>query len=112
MLKLLQDIGEHVDTSIRQSVLSIIKFRWDPFYEWRVSHSILDFEFCFDTGDSTPDCCRQSNYGFDDRKIMNHHITDLEDSGLITDFESSWVSLLLFAAKPPPKDCSDINAFI
>ena len=41
---------------------------------------------------------------------MNHHITPLEDSRLITDFEGSWGSLLMFAVKPHKEDCSNINA--
>ena len=43
---------------------------------------------------------------------MNHHMTALEDSGLITDCKCSCGSLLLFAAKPYQEDCSNINVFI
>ena len=45
--KLFRDfrIDEHVDASIRQSVLSIIKSNWDSFRERGVSHRVLDFEF-------------------------------------------------------------------
>ena len=76
-----------------------------------MSRPTLDFELYVDTGDFTPDCCRQSNYGFHERKIMNQYITVLEDSGLITDYKGSRGSLLLFTAKPHQEDCSDINAF-
>ena len=35
---------------------------------------MFDFEFCLDTGDSKPVCCRQPAYGVHERKIMNAHI--------------------------------------
>ena len=73
-----------------------------------MSLPVLDFELYVDTGDFTPDRCRQSNYGFYEQKFMNKYITVLEDSGLITDYEGS---LLLFTDKPHQEDCSDINAF-
>ena len=76
-----------------------MKSDWDSFCERRVLRPILDFESCIDTGDFTPVCCRQPNYGFRERKIMNHYITTLEDSGLITDCEGSWGSLLLIISR-------------
>ena len=90
-LELLRDfcIGEYVDTSIRQSVLYIVKSNLDFFCQQGVSRSVLDFEFCIDTGDSVPVCCHQPNYEFHWRKIMNHYITALENNELITDCEGS-----------------------
>ena len=105
-------IGEHVDAYIRQSVLSIIKSNWNYFGQRGVSRPVLDFEFCIDTGDSVPVCCLQPKYGFHERNIINQYITALENSGLITDCEGSWDSLLLFTTKSHQEDCSDINAFI
>ena len=64
-------ISEHVETSMCQSVLSIIKFNWDSFCERGVLRSVLDFEFCIDSGDSFPICRRQPCYGFHEWKIIN-----------------------------------------
>ena len=105
-------IGEHVDAYIRQSVLSIIKSNWNYFGQRGVSRPVLDFEFFIDTGDSVPVFCLQPKNGFHERKIINQYITALENSGLITDCEGSWDSLLLFTTKSHQEDCSDINAFI
>ena len=46
-----------------------------------------DFEFCLDTGNSPPVCCRQPVYGFYESKIMTAKNDDLEVNGLITDCE-------------------------
>ena len=77
-----------------------------------MSRPVFDSEFCIDTDDSAPVCCRQPNYRFYERKIMNKHITVLEDSRLITECEDSWGSLLLLAAKPHQEMCFNINDFI
>ena len=105
-------IGDQVDGVTRRSVLSIIKSNWDSFCERGVSRPVLDFEFCIDTGDSDPVCCRQPSYGYHERKIMNQHISALEDSGLIVDCEGPWGSLLVLAPKPHQEDCSSIDDFI
>ena len=73
---------------------------------------MLDFEFCIDTGNSPPVCCKQPVYEFHERKIMNELIDDLENSGLIRDCEGVWGSLLLLAAKPHQESCDDVNSFI
>ena len=39
-------------------------------------------------------------------------MNDLETNGLITDFEISWGSLLLLAAKPHQESCDDDDYFI
>ena len=61
---------------------------------------MLDFEFCINTGGSTPACYRQLSYGFHERKIVNRHITALKDSDLIVDYKGPWGSLLVLAPKP------------
>ena len=57
-------------------------------------------------------CCRQLNYRFHERKIMNRQIATLKASGLITDFEGVWGSFLSLTATPHQEDCTDIDAFV
>ena len=105
-------IGQDIDATIRQSIITIIQDNWDSFCERGVSRPMLDFEFCIDTGNSPPVCCRQPVYGFHESKIMNKLIDALENSGLIRDCEGALGSLLLLAAKPHQESCDDINSFI
>ena len=85
--KLMKDfhIDSSIDTNIRQSILSIIKDNWDFVCEQDDSRLMLDFEFCLDTGESPPVCCRQPVYGIHERKIMTAHIRVLEDNDWICD---------------------------
>ena len=105
-------MGDQADDSTRRSVLSIIRSNWDSFCERGVSRPVIDFEFCIGTGDSPPVCCRQSKYGYHERKIMNTHIQALDNSGLITDCTGSWGSLLFLAPKHHQEDCNDVKDFI
>ena len=73
---------------------------------------MLDFEFCIDTGNSPPVCCRQPVNGFHDSKIIIKLIVDLEANNLIKDCKCPWGSLLLLAAKPDQESCTNILAFI
>ena len=54
--EILQDfrVNEEVDDSTHHSVLSIVKFNFDYFYERRVSRPFLDYELCIDTGYCPP----------------------------------------------------------
>ena len=99
-------IGQDIDVTIRQSIITIIQDNWDSFCKRGVSLPMLDFEFCIDTGSSPPVCCRQPVYGFQESKIMNKLLDALENSG------RAWGSLLLLAAKPHQESCDDINSFI
>ena len=105
-------ISENVDTSIRNSIISVIESNWDSFCERGVPRPVLDFEFCIDTCNTTLICCHQPNYGFHERNIVNQLITALVDSGLITDCEGSRGSILLIDVKPRQEDCTNINPFI
>lgn len=112
--ELLKDfcIGEHVDTSIRNLVLSIIKSNWDCFCERSVSRPVLDFELCIDICNATQLCFRKPNYRFHDWKVMNYNIIDLDGSGLITNCEGSWGLLPLLDIKPRQEDFTDVNVII
>ena len=105
-------IGDDVDATIRHRIIDIIHDNWDSFCERRISRPMLDFEFCINTGNSPPFCCRQPVYGFHESKIVTKLITDLETSKLIRDCEDPWGFLLLLAAKPHQEGCTDIRAFI
>ena len=67
-------IDDGIDPTIRQSVIQIIYDNWDSFCKHGAARPMFDFEFCLDTGDSKPVCCRQPAYGVHERKIMNAHI--------------------------------------
>ena len=84
------NIGQDIDVSIRQSIIKIVQDNWDSFCERGVSRPMLYFEFCIDTGNSPPVCCKQPVYKFHESKIMNKLIDDLEYSGLIRDCEGAW----------------------
>ena len=75
-------IGEHVHTSTQNSVISKLLNPIDMFfYERGLSRPVLDVEICIDIDYTTLVSCRQPNYRFREQKIMNQHITTLEDSG-------------------------------
>ena len=82
-------IDDNIDPTIRHSVIKIIHDNWDSFCEQGAARPMFDFEFCLDTGDSKPVCCRQPSYGIHERKIMNTHIQILEDNDWICDCEGS-----------------------
>ena len=42
---------------------------------------MFDIEFCLDTGDLKPICCRQPVYGIHEQKIINTYIQILENNG-------------------------------
>ena len=105
-------IGDDVDATIRHRIIDIIHDNWDSFCERRISRPMLDFEFCINTSNSPPFCCRQPVYGFYESKIVTKRIADLETSKLIRDCEDPWGFLLLLAAKPHQESCTDIQAFI
>ena len=73
---------------------------------------MFDFEFCIDTDNSPPVCCRQPVYGFHESKIMTKLIAVLEANKLIRDDEGSWGSLLLLTVQPRQKSCTNVSAFI
>ena len=73
---------------------------------------MFDFEFCIDTDNSPPVCCRQPVYGFHESKIMTKLIADLEANKLIRDYECLWGSLLLLTVKSRQKSCTNVSAFI
>ena len=73
---------------------------------------MLDFEFCIDTGNPPPLCCRQPVYSFHESKIMTKCIADLETNKLITDCESPCGSLLLLTGKSHQESCTHVSAFI
>ena len=64
-------IDESIDLSIYQSVIYIIHNNWDSYYAQGATRPMIDFEFCLNTGDSKPVCCRQLVYCIHERKIMN-----------------------------------------
>ena len=83
--ELLRDllIGDDVDAAIHHKIVNIIQDNWIFFCERALSHQIFDFEFCIDTNNSPPVCCRQPVYGFHESKIMTKLIADLEANKLI-----------------------------
>ena len=105
-------IGQDIEASIRQSIIKIVQDNWDYFCERGVSRPMLYFEFCIDTGNSPPICCKQPVYELHESKIMNKLIDALENSDLIRDCEGAQGSLLLLAAKSHQESCDDIDFFI
>ena len=87
--ELLRDllIENDVDAAIRIKIITSIQNNWDSLGKRGVSRPMLDFEFCTDTGNSPPVCCRQPVYGFHESKIMTKLIADLEENNLIKDCE-------------------------
>ena len=104
-------INTSMDHIIKHAILTIIKYNWDSFCEEGASRTMFNFEFCIDTGDSKPDCCRQSSYGIHERKIMDKHIHILETNDWICDCEDPWGSLILLAPKPHQKDILTSTTF-
>ena len=105
-------IDDGIDPTISQSVIKIIHDNLDSFCEQGADGPMIDFDFCLDTGDSKPVCCRQSSHGIHERKIMNTHIQILEDNVWICDCEGDWGSLLILASKSHQEGCTDINDFV
>ena len=106
------DIDVNMDPTLKQSILTIIKDNWDSFCEKGASRPMLDFEFCIDTGDSKPVCCRQPSYGIHERKIMDEHIQALEANDWICDCEGPWGSIVVLAPKPHQESCVNIKDFV
>ena len=73
-------IDVSMDPSLKQSIITIIKYNRGSFCENGTSRPMIDFELCIDTGDSKPVCCHQPSYGIHKRKIMDKHIQILEAS--------------------------------
>ena len=101
-----------MDSTLKESITTIIKHNWDSFCEQGVSHTMFDFEFCIDTWDSKSACCRQPSYGIHERKIMDKHIQILEANDWICDCEGHWGSLILLAPKRHQESCNNINDFV
>ena len=98
--------------TLKQSIITIIKDNWVSFCETGVSRPMFDFEFCIDTGDSRPVCCRQPSYSIHERKIMDEHIRILESNDWICDCEGPSVSLILLAPTPHQESCNNIQDFL
>ena len=112
--ELLRDllIEDDVDAAIHHKIVNKIQDNWDSLCERGVSRPLIDFEFCIDTCNSPPVCCRHPIYGFHECKIMTKLIAELEVNMLIRDCEGPWGSLLLLAAKSHQEICTNISAFI
>ena len=104
-------IATTMDSTIKQSILTIIKDNWNSFCEEGASRPMFDFEFCIYTGNSKPVCYRQPSYGIHECKIMDKHIHILETNDWICDCEGPWGSLILLTPKPHQEECTDINDF-
>ena len=73
---------------------------------------MFDFEFCIDTGDSKPVCCRHPLYWIRERKIMDEHIQIPETKDWMCDCKGRWGSLILLAPKPYKESGNNINDFV
>ena len=105
-------IDSSIDTTIRQSILGIIKDHWDSFCKQGASRTMFNLEFFLDTGDSSLVCCRHPVYCLHEKKIMNTHIKVFENVDWICDCVGPWSFLLLLATKPHQEGCKDIKEFI
>ena len=101
-----------MDPTLKKSITTIIQDNWGSFYEQGASCTMFDFEFCINTGDSKPICCRQSSYGTHECKIMDKNILVPETNDCICDCEGHWGSLILLSPKPHQMGCTNINNFL
>ena len=82
-------IGKNLDATICWIIIDIIHDNWGSFFKRGISIPIFAFEFCIDTGNLPPVCCRQLVYGFYESKIITNCIAALEASDLITDCDGA-----------------------
>ena len=101
-----------MDPTLKKSITTIIQDNWGSFYEQGASCTMFDFEFCINTGDSKPICCRQSSYGTHECKIMDKNILVLEANDWICDYEGPCGSLINLAPKPHQERCTSIYDFL
>ena len=74
---------------------------------------MIGFEFCLDTGNHTPYCCRKPSYGVNESKIIMSHVTKLLDMGWIKDCDTGgWCSPVVLAPKPHQEHITDIKNFV
>ena len=72
------NIDSMTDDFSGTAVPQIIMDNWDSFCEVGTARSMLDSEFCIDTGNAKTICCRQPKYGVHETKIMSKQIYLLE----------------------------------
>ena len=100
-----------MDSTIKQSILTIIKDNWNSFCEKDTFRPMFDFVFYIDTGDFKAVCCRQPSYGIHERKIMDKQINILETNDWICDCEGPWGSLILLTSNYIRKDALTSTTF-
>ena len=106
------NIDSMTNNFTHQAVLQITKDNCDSLCDVGASRSILDFEFCIDTGVTKAISCRQPNYGVHEAKIMSRHISQLENNNCIRDCAGPLDALLLLTAKPHQESCTNIDQFV
>jgi len=74
---------------------------------------MLGFQFCIETGASTPVACCQSHYGIHESPILQEHINDLLHNGhIVPTIKGGWLSKALLAPKPHQEHVHNILEFI
>ena len=63
-------LSDNITTIIQDAILRIIRDNWDAFDKQGVNRPVIGYEFCIDTGGSSPVCCRLPKYGIHESKVM------------------------------------------
>ena len=91
---------------------NILHQYWDCFAAEGIKRIILGYEFCIDTGDATPVCCKKPNYGANEAAIMMKHIKILLHNDWVEQCEGGWGSICVLAPKPHQEGIDDIDQFV
>ena len=73
-------LSSSIDTEVQDTILQVIKDNWDAFDEHGVNQPVIGYEFCIDTGASSPVCCRVPKYGIHESNVMKERIQALDNN--------------------------------
>ena len=107
-------IPSDLPSAYRDKLVSTIQRYWDSFIASGVCRPVLNYEFCIDTGNANPVCCKPPRYGVHESAEINRQLRGLLDTGWISTFPelSGWCSQIVLAPKPHQEHVTNIDDFI
>ena len=104
---------KNMDSSAKHTISTLVREFWDVFTPEGLKNPMIGYEFCIDTGNHTPYCCKKPSYGVHEGSVIMTHISKLLDMGWIKECNSGgWCSPIVLAPKPHQEHIVDIKDFV
>lgn len=107
------NIGSNVLNEAKGIIRTLVIAFWDVLAKDGLRRPMLGYEFCIDTGEHIPFCCRKPSYGPNESKIIMDNIKVLLTWDHVYHCtEGGWGSPVVLAPKPHQEHIFNIDDFI